>query len=403
MPILELKNKLSGYLVVSVRGDNTEKFINLCIKNGLVLWDIRQAGKEARLKVQIEDFFEMRPLAKKTGCRLRIVKKAGVPFLAHRLAKRRGFALGAVFFIVSLYFMSSFVWFISVRGNETIREERILELAEQLGIKPGVPKSKLDTERLANEMILLEDEISWVNFTLQGTRLLIEVAEKTKPPRGKDRPVNLVAAKDGLVEDVLVVMGEPRVKPGDTVSRGDLLIEGVLLPQSPYREPGKEEPEPKQVHARGEVWARVWYEAYGEALLAVQEKHKTGKRVSTWTLLYGGEEVLRLGKKDIPFRNYSLETVRRSLPKRIINIPVELVTQHAFELSVETVEIPREKALDIAAERARMLAEVQLPVGVSVVDVFVEEVALQDDNLVGVRYVIETYENIAMEDVTGGD
>lgn len=403
MPILELKNKLSGYLVISVQGDNTEKFINLCIKNGLVLWDIRQSGKEARLNVHIEDFYEMRPLAKKTGCRLRIVKKAGAPFLLHRLFKRRGFALGVVFFIVSLYVMSSFVWHITVQGNETIEETRILELAEQLGIKRGVLKSSLDTERLANEMTLLEDDIGWVNFTLQGTRLVIEVAEKTKLPMGNHQPVNIVAAKDGLVEDVLIVMGEPRVKPGDTVSKGDLLVEGVLLPQSPYLEPGTDDPGPKPVHARGEIWARVWYEAYGEAMLVTQKKIMTGRRISSWVLLFDGEEVLRLGNKDIPFRNYSLETVKRSLPKRIINIPVEIVTQHVLELSVETIEITREQALDIAAERARQLAEIQLPVGVPVVDVLVEEVPLQDDSLVGVRYVIETYENIAKEDYSGGD
>ncbi len=398
MSILKIWSVFSGYLVVAVRGYATEKFINLAIKSDVRLWDISISGEQATFKVGVDSFFALRHLAKKTGCRLHIVQKVGFPFFYRHLIRRKGTVCGLIFFVLSLYMLSSMVLFIGVDGAETIGDARIRELAAELGVKPGIMKANLESEQLANEMIIRNPDIAWVNFKVRGTRLVIEVVEKIKAPPDLSRPADLVAAKDGLVVDVLTVMGEARVKPGDTVTRGQLLIEGLLRPHDPLAAPDMQQTAPVPVHAQGEVWARVWYEGYGESALDEVQRHRSGNRIMILSLLVDGQEVLRVGRSNIPFRNYEIETVKRDLSKRIIQFPVEIITEYAYELNLSYNLLSYEQALEVAAERGRTLAQLQIPVGVEVTAAIVEEIKLEDEKYAGARYVIETLENIVLEE-----
>ena len=303
--------------------------------------------------------------------------------------------LGLTLFVTTLYYLSSLVLFVSVEGARSVGDERVRELVLEMGVRPGTRKSRLDTDQIATDLLTREPRLSWVNLRFQGTMLLIEVVEKIQLLPEHIGPSNLVAAKDGLVTEVLVVTGEPLVKRGDTVFRGQVLIEGLIRPQP--ADPGQASPESVPVQALGEVWARVWYEGYGEAALTKALKTRTGRRVAVWTLVVNGQEVLRVGKAAVPYRNYETQTVKRDFSRRIINLPIEINTIYAYELNLEEKTLTYEEALEKAALRARFLVEVQLPPGVIAENTVVEEVDAGGEGLVGIRYVMETVENIAVE------
>ncbi|MDW7650099.1 MAG: sporulation protein YqfD [Bacillota bacterium] len=407
MSILKLRYIFTGYLIISVQGAATEKFINLAIRQGIPLWDIRRGEGQAVLKTDIYSFFDMRHLAAKTGCRLRIVRKAGFPFLWTRMLRRRGLAAGLCLFVVTLYVLSSFILFVSVQGNERLDEEHIRQLAVEAGIRPGLLKSKLDKDEAANRLIDLEPEIAWVGIEVRGTRLVIEVVEKIERPEETDQPAHIVAAKDGIIVDILPITGEVRVKPGDTVTRGQLLIEGVLQPQSQYTREDEEDGTPQAVpiRARGDVLARVWYEGYGEAALTEVDRTRSGRRTITYTLLVEGQPVLRIGRPNVHYADFERDSANRRILERILHFPVELLTETVYEIERTETELTYEQALELAAERARMLAELQLPVDAEITETTVDELDLDREGFVGVRYVIETRENIAEEKLifTGGD
>lgn len=398
MSILKLRYAITGYLEISVEGRATEKFINLAIRQGIPLWNIRYGAERAVMNVEVDSFFDLRHLSRKTGCRLQITRKIGLPFLLSRLRRRRGLVAGILFFILALYTLSSFVLFISVEGNERLDTQYIRSLAAEAGVRPGMPKSRLDKDDVARRLVLTEPELAWVGIHVRGTRMVIEVVEKIRPPVDIDMPGHVVAVKDGLVYDVLVITGEPRVKPGDTVLRGQVLIEGVLRPQTPITvEEDAGPPAEVPVRARGEVWARVWYEGYGEAALVETERIRTGRHVSVWTLVVDGQPVLRVGRQKIPYAVYEQGSVKTRVLERILRFPVEIITESAYEVEEQRHEISLEQAQDLAAERARLLAEMQLPVGVVVDNITIKDVYAGDEGVVGIRYVLETRENIAKE------
>lgn len=397
----KLRYYFVGYLVIAVHGKNTEKLVNLAIRHRIPIWDIQDGSDYTCLKIDVDSFFELRHLARQAACRLQILRKVGLPFFYRRVMKRRGLVIGLCLFIGALYFLSSLIFFIEVEGNEKLETSYIIQLAQESGAQRGLFKGKLDQNSVAEQMLIKEPLLEWVGLHVQGTHLLIEVVEKINPSVETDEQSHMVAAKDGLVIDVLVITGEAKVKTGDTVRRGQLLIEGILRPESPYL--AEEEQVPAvPVKARGEVMARVWYEGHGEAAITEIRRLRTGQRFTNWSLLINGQSVLRIGRTSIPYLDYDTETDRKSFSERIIRFPVEIITETHYEVEQQKKKIATEEALQLATERAKVLAELQLPLGQKVEDVTIEKIPITKEGIVAVRYVLETLENIAVAGTFNG-
>ena len=167
----------------------------------------------------------------------------------YRLRRRRGLALGAVFFCLVLYLATSFVWFVRVTGVNRLSQGEILKLAEELDLRPGVWKRRLNLPELEEEMVRRHRGIAWAGLRVKGIVLEIEIVEHIPPVEQDPAPADLVAAKDGLIQRVVVVEGEAVVSAGDTVSQGDLLIRGEKPLAFP--EEGEEPPLKEKVRARG--------------------------------------------------------------------------------------------------------------------------------------------------------
>ena len=154
MLLIRLWNFLRGYVIISVEGYFTERFINICTRRQLFLWDvIRLSDTTITLKMSIKGFKMLRPIAKKTRSKVRIVSKNGMPFVISRYKKRKAFMLGALLFIVLINLVASFVWDIEVTGNKEVGRSEIISELDNLGIRTDT-KYKADPNKIANELIL---------------------------------------------------------------------------------------------------------------------------------------------------------------------------------------------------------------------------------------------------------
>ncbi len=396
MLIRWLFNLFLGYVVLRADGPGVEKLLNLAISRGIVFWDVRQVGDKTFFKTYPDNFPLLRPLSRKAGCPIRIDKKAGFPFLFYRFKKRQGLVAGLIIFFLILYVAGNFIWFIEIKGIEGLEEKTILLTAEELGLAPGTYKRALDFPALERDFLLKRGELAWVGFQVQGTKLVIEVVEKAVPPPDfRDITSDLLAARDGLIEKVLVLSGEARVEEGDTVQEGQMLISGILTVR---QEDGEEviEREVGSVRARGEVWARVWYEFITAYPFVEQANERTGNRAAAYTLRFKDKEV-RFGPGVSPYRNFEEEKIKGSLKWRNLDTPIEFNTIYYYELNVHTVELSAEEALYKAKEELYARAERSVPSDVEIVSHEVEELNLMGEDKLRLRLIVETRENIAEE------
>ena len=73
-----------------------------------------------------EDFFRLLPIRRKSGVRIRIQKKQGLPFFYRRSLKRKAFFIGIFLCLAGLYILSQFIWNIHVEGNYANSTQTIL-------------------------------------------------------------------------------------------------------------------------------------------------------------------------------------------------------------------------------------------------------------------------------------
>lgn len=74
-------SSLRGFVTLHVTGPQVERFINFISEAGIMIWDVRPAEGGASLKLLLDDFYVLRPILKKTGCRMHVTAEADFHFL----------------------------------------------------------------------------------------------------------------------------------------------------------------------------------------------------------------------------------------------------------------------------------------------------------------------------------
>ncbi|MCG0277555.1 MAG: sporulation protein YqfD [Thermanaeromonas sp.] len=352
-----------NYVVIEVEGNNLEEFLDVALHQGVIFWDIIQGpGPKFRAKIPVACFAQLRPVARKTRCRVRLMDKRGIIFWWQRVKTRQSFLAGAVLFLLGLLFLSNFVWAVDVlpRGELKKVDPNLLKVvAAEAGLRVGTWKGSLDARALEHEILMRVPELAWVGVNFQGTRACIEVTEKLFPlaEEGGSEPAHIVAAKDGIISEILVLAGQARVGVGDTVRQGDILISGLILPprENPSGQEGQPGPPalPRLVRARGIVRAKVWYEAEGQSPREEVKEAFTGEHSTTVILRTPDREYILKGSPEPPYLSFRQENRIIKLPTwRNFTFPVELIIVTYFETSVDRRWLSREEAVTRAKEQA---------------------------------------------------
>lgn len=82
-----------GSVRIRVTGREPERFFNLCGHHNITLWDVTEHKGCFEMSLLPEDFFRLLPIRRKSGVRIRIQKKQGLPFFYRRSLKRKAFLL----------------------------------------------------------------------------------------------------------------------------------------------------------------------------------------------------------------------------------------------------------------------------------------------------------------------
>ena len=94
MYIAILLRLILGYVRVEIEGYYIERFINICQNKKILIWNLkRENGVKLFCNIGIKDFKKLKIISRKTNCKIKIVKKKGIPFLLHRYKKRKIFAM----------------------------------------------------------------------------------------------------------------------------------------------------------------------------------------------------------------------------------------------------------------------------------------------------------------------
>lgn len=245
-----------GYVKAEVYGFAPERFMNLIIKNDIVIWDVESTNQGYIFYTGRKNLLKMKPFLQKTNMKIKLLEKHGLPYFFKQHKKRFAFLAGFFLFGVVLYILSLFVWEVQVTGEDTLVAENILKQIEKNYISLGTLKSNVNCSELEANLRKDFDEISWVSCELKGTVLTVYLEEGMAPKEEKqEESGDLVASKDAVITKMITRQGTPLVKVTDEVKEGDILISGTIY----IYDDNNEVMETSYIAADGDVYGTTSY------------------------------------------------------------------------------------------------------------------------------------------------
>jgi len=354
------------------------------------LWNIkREKSSIIHFNIGINEFRQIKNIAKKTSCRVKIEKKRGFPFILNKYKKRKIFFATLVVISLLVLATSRFVWNIEITGTENITQEELIKDLNECGLVTGKYKSKIDTKRIVNEIRIKRNDIAWIGITLKGTNAIVKVVEAEEKPDiiDENEYCNIVASKDCVIEKISAKNGTILLGKGEVAKKGTTLIGGWI--EGKYT--GM-----RYVHANGEILGKVWYSQKAKVNLKQQIKEKTGNTETKYAISINNFKI-NLYKTLSNFQNY--DTMYSNKKLKIFSdfyIPVELNQYDNYETinkEIEyTVEEAREKAKNIAEEE--ILKQIENKENIKNVTVNYTE----NEDCVEAEVIYEVLENIGTEE-----
>ncbi|WP_461205588.1 sporulation protein YqfD [Clostridium sp. DL1XJH146] len=321
----------NGRITIQVSSIIPEKFINLLWKNNIEASNLQRINTTTfNVEINLKDYGKIGKLVSRGNAKIKIIDRKGVSFFFLKLSRRRATIIGIILFVSIIYLLSGYVWNIDINTEKHLTPFEVENYINSLGIEVGVKKNKIESQLLEDKLISDIPEIMWARVTMDGSNLIIDVIESRLPPNTvvDNEPCNIIADKDGIIEQVYASSGTVVVEKGQVVQKGDVLIKGIQ---------GKEDAT-YEVHAEGEIVAKTFYEK--KTIINKKEiiREKTGNEAEDLYIKLGNKEIL-IKKSDNKYEDYDKDIIDKPLYKKIVYYEVEEKEQEADTLNLEEAAV----------------------------------------------------------------
>lgn len=316
----------------SVTGLNQLKLLNSLNKEGITVKKIiRNSPKQMTFSVAHKDRQRTAAILDRQYFTYEVDVKS-IKDIFSSAFLRIGLLVGAILMLVCGVIASTHLWKIEVNGNERIDDLTIIRALAESGITVGAKKNF--DRKFVEETLLELDDVSAVSAQIVGTTLKVEIVESavlTPPVEAGD----IVSLYDAEVTRIIVTSGNAKVKIGDRVPVGTLLIEGV--------EYDTEGNPLINVNPSGTVYGKVNF-TYSEIASLGGGYARTGKCAQSTVLRFYG---MQIGKNKSPeFKFETQKTVTR------IGSFLPLYSETTYYYELEEVKYTLEELLGKTKDKA---------------------------------------------------
>lgn len=336
---------ISVYLRGSCRfrasGDFPERFLNLCARSDLGLWDISRDDSSISARIIAGRYRRLLPIARRCGVKLRVCARYGLPFRLTPYRRRPGMPLGFLLFCGTIWFLSLFVWSVKLPQLSPEVSTKVSAALEDMGVSVGSLRSGVEGNRMSIELQLRVPELTWAGISSYGSSITVEAKEYEPVNRVQPgEPCNLIASSDGIITEIEPLRGSIEVQPGSAVVKGDLLVSGVVEHLDGTVQ---------ITDASAKVWASTTRELTCTMPFRQLVSRRTGRVITRHRVRIFGLEIplLSVIKTD---GSYEREYSDYQLTIGAMELPFEVRTEKCFELTEEPVTYTPEQAEALAIE-----------------------------------------------------
>ncbi len=240
---------MKSSFTVEVTGENPGRFLNAAAAKGIYISEASAIKDGLRMTISRRAWSIMKEELP-PGLQMERVSEHGAVKILRPLKKRYLLFAGAAAAAAITVLFSQFIWKVEITGGTSRLRKEAAEFLEEKNVRPMTLKKAVDQTTLKREAILAIDDLMWMWIDIKGATAFVRVEPRSLPPKAlSSEPGNVIAEEAGIIESITALDGVPAVREGDTVQRGEILINGAVeseLAEGIIR------------HGRGNVTARIW-------------------------------------------------------------------------------------------------------------------------------------------------
>ncbi len=220
---------MQGYVSVSVTSADIAGVLRRINGAGITTYQVRQTGDlTLQFTIRRQDLRSVSKILKKSGDSLHLENRGGLYWILQGMMRRPIMLCGILALLLLTALLPRRIYFVQVEGNQLVPTAKIVEAAESCGIKFGVVRRSVRSEKMKNALLAAIPELQWAGVNTRGCLAILSVKERTQPEESGDSPKvsSILAARDGVITEVTVKSGTPLCKVGQGVTAGQVLISG---------------------------------------------------------------------------------------------------------------------------------------------------------------------------------
>ena len=337
---------VSTYVTVVVKSESVERFLNMCRHKNIIFWEIQSNEQGFTGNITRADFMCLKDVCRKTKTTVRITKRHGVRFLLFKYRKHYSFLIGIAAACLILYFCGLYIWDVSFTGNYKYTSSSLIKYLATLEVHSGMKIKEVDCDEIESSLRNEYSDITWVSAEISGTRLIVHIKENDGAKETEDSVSgerDIIAEKDGVISSIVTRTGTPKVKKGDTVTAGQILVSGIV---DVHNDSGEVV---SQKYTRADADIMIRMEIPYEEHLSYEYEYKsyTGKKITKWILGIANNDI-ELGIDFLKFNQADTVTDTKVLKLTdSFYLPIRTGKKEYLEYEVKTQAYTEEEANQI--------------------------------------------------------
>jgi len=222
-------NAVDGMVTAELTGADPGESLQIINGRNIRLYRVEWAGElTVQFRCSRRHRKEINAICGKRGDSIRFSEERGLGVLGKNLLRRPLLIGSFLFFLVLTMVLPTRVLFFRVEGNESVPARLILETAADCGIRFGVSRRAVRSEKMKNALLGAMPQLKWAGINTSGCTAVISVRERLMQ---EEKPastgvISIVAARDGFITSCTVTRGNGLCAPGQVVKEGQVLISG---------------------------------------------------------------------------------------------------------------------------------------------------------------------------------
>jgi len=363
-----LKNIFKNRLKINISGVNIKRLLKNIIKNNIEIYNLNFINhKNIEFTINSKKLKNLKPLLK--DYRFSITNYYGFSYLKNFSFLHLGLIVGLVLFFCLIFLNNNYISKIVINGTERIDNNSIIAFLSEKKIKSNTFFTKVDVEKLEIDLENNFSDISFISIIKKGTNIIINIKEKLYADEILETQ-NLISKFNGQIIKLEVKQGTSRVKVGDSVKKGDILVEGIIENNGAI----------VNCKAIAEITMKVWYTENFVFENETIERVRTGNFIeNSYYKIFNKTHIIK--KSEIPYKNYDLQVKERYLFENML-FPIKIYKEKFYEIQENVKKNDFSLQKDAIIEVVTYNAISKVPQNVEVISQFVDIIDTQNGKIV---------------------